>query len=231
MKGNFAVIGLGRFGSTVALSLANKGAEVLAIDSDEELVEGMRDDVAYAVTMDATDIKAMKAQNIDEMDAVIVAIGSDFESLILITVSLMELKVKRIIARAMNKTQRIILEKLGVSEIVSPEVEVGVSLAEKLLNPGMLTFMQLPDHYEIVEVEAPVNTVGKRLDDLDLRRRYNINLITIKRCELKTDKNGNSTKEYHIIGVPQSETLIEERDTLLLMGIDRDISKFIELNM
>jgi trk system potassium uptake protein TrkA len=143
----------------------------------------------------------------------------------------MELKVKRIIARAMNKTQRIILEKLGVSEIVSPEVEVGVSLAEKLLNPGMLTFMQLPDHYEIVEVVAPINTVGKRLDDLDLRRRYNINLITIKRCELNTDKNGNSTKEYHIIGVPQSETLIEERDTLLLMGIDRDISKFIELNI
>lgn len=230
MKGSFAVIGLGRFGSTVAITLANKGAEVLAIDSDEELVEGMRDDVAYAVAMDATDIKAMRAQNIHEMDAVIVAIGSDFESLILITVSLMELKVKRIIARAMNKTQRIILEKLGVSEIVSPEVEVGISLAEKLLNPGMLTFMQLPDQYEIVEIQAPANIVGKRLDDLDLRRRYKINLITIKRLQPLTDKRGNETIDYHIIGVPQSETVVEEKDTLLLMGIDRDISKFIEVN-
>jgi trk system potassium uptake protein TrkA len=229
MKGSFAIIGLGRFGSTVATTLANKGAEVLAIDSDEELVENMRDDVAYAVTMDATDIKALKAQNIHDMDAVIVAIGSDFESLILITVSLMELNVKRIIARAMNKTQKVILKKLGVKEIVSPEVEVGISVAEKLLNPGILTFMQLPDHYEIAEIEAPANTVGKRLDDLDLRRRYNINLITIKRQEIKKEDD-NETVEHHIIGVPQSDTFIEEKDTLLLMGIDRDISKFIEVN-
>jgi trk system potassium uptake protein len=230
MKGSFAVIGLGRFGSAVAITLANKGAEVLAIDSDEELVESMRDDVAYAVAMDATDIKALRAQNIQDMDAVIVAIGTDFESLILVTVSLMELKVKRIVARAMNKTQRVILEKLGIHEIVSPEVEVGISLAEKLLNPGMLTFMQLPDQYEIVEIEAPANIVGKRLDDLDLRRRYKINLITIKRLQVITAKSGNESLEYHIIGVPQSDTIIEAKDTLLLMGIDRDISKFIEVN-
>ncbi len=229
MKGRFAVIGLGRFGSTVAITLANKGAEVLAIDSDEELVENMRDDVAYAVTMDATDIKSLRSQNIDEMDAVIVAIGSDFESLILVTVSLMELGVERILARAMNQTQRVILQKLGIKEIVSPEVEVGISIAEKLLNPGMLTYMQLPDHYEIAEVEAPHNIVGRSLDDLDLRKRYNINLITIKRQE-KIEQNGEQLKEYHIIGVPQSDTLIEEGDTLLLMGIDRDIYKFIEVN-
>jgi trk system potassium uptake protein TrkA len=229
MKGSFAVIGLGRFGSTVALTLANKGAEVLAIDIDEELVESMRDDVAYAVAMDATDIKSLKAQNIQDMDAVIVGIGSDFESLILVTVSLMELKVKRIIARAMNKTQRIILQKLGISEIVSPEVEVGISLAEKLLNPGILTYMQLPDHYEIAEVEAPANIIGRRLDDLDLRRRYNINLITIKRQEV-IKKGDKEIIEHHIIGVPQNDTVIEMNDTLLLMGIDRDISKFIEVN-
>jgi trk system potassium uptake protein TrkA len=229
MKGSFAVIGLGRVGSTVALTLANKGAEVLAIDIDEELVESMRDDVAYAVAMDATDIKSLKAQNIQDMDAVIVGIGSDFESLILVTVSLMELKVKRIIARAMNKTQRIILQKLGISEIVSPEVEVGISLAEKLLNPGILTYMQLPDHYEIAEVEAPANVIGRRLDDLDLRRRYNINLITIKRQEV-IKKGDKEIIEHHIIGVPQNDTVIEMNDTLLLMGIDRDISKFIEVN-
>jgi trk system potassium uptake protein TrkA len=189
----------------------------------------MRDDVAYAVAMDATDIKSLKAQNIQDMDAVIVGIGSDFESLILVTVSLMELKVKRIIARAMNKTQRIILQKLGISEIVSPEVEVGISLAEKLLNPGILTYMQLPDHYEIAEVEAPANIIGRRLDDLDLRRRYNINLITIKRQEV-IKKGDKEIIEHHIIGVPQNDTVIEMNDTLLLMGIDRDISKFIEVN-
>jgi trk system potassium uptake protein TrkA len=107
---------------------------------------------------------------------------------------------------------------------------VGISVAEKLLNPGMLTFMQLPDQYEIVEIQAPANIVGKRLDDLDLRRRYKINLITIKRLQPVTDKKGNKILDYHIIGVPQSETIVQEKDTLLLMGIDRDITKFIETN-
>ena len=229
MKNNFAVIGLGRFGRSVALSLANKGAEVLAIDSNEDFVDDVRDDVAYAVSMDATDIKALEAQNVQDMDAVIVAIGSNFESLLLITVHLMELKVKRIIARAMTRTQRTILEKIGVEEIVAPEVEVGISLAEKLLNPGILTFMQLPDHYEIVEVKTPRNCKDRSLKEIDLRKKYNLNLITIKRKE-KVAKNGKERVESHIIGVPDPETELLETDTLLVIGKDKDINRFIDVN-
>lgn len=230
MKKKFAVIGMGRFGSTLATTLANKGAEVLAIDIDEEIITAMRDDVAYAVAMDATDIKAMNAQNIQDMDAVIVAIGNDFESLILVTVSLMELKVKRIISRAMNLTQRTILEKLGVNEIVSPEIEIGITWAEKLLNPGMLTFMQLPDHYEIVEISAPANTIGKKVEHLELNKRYQINLITIKRQVAGKNKKGEEITEYHTIGIPHADTIIEPEDTLLLMGIDKEIKRFAEVN-
>lgn len=229
MKNNFAVIGLGRFGRSVALNLANKGAEVLAIDNNEEFVDEMRDDVAYAVTMDATDIKALEAQNVQEMDAVIVAIGSNFESLLLITVHLMELKVKRIIARAMTRTQRTILEKIGVKEIVAPEVEVGMTLAEKLLNPGILTFMQLPDSYEIVEVKTPPNCKDRTLNDIDLRKKYNLNLITIKRKEVRV-KNGEEKEETHIIGVPEADTQLLETDTLLVMGKEKDINRFIDVN-
>jgi len=229
MKNNFAVIGLGRFGRSVALNLANKGAEVLAIDNNEEFVDELRDDVAYAVTMDATDIKALEAQNVQDMDAVIVAIGSNFESLLLITVHLMELKVKRIIARAMTRTQRTILEKIGVEEIVAPEVEVGMTLAEKLLNPGILTFMQLPDTYEIVEVITPPNCKNRSLTEIDLRKKYNLNLITVKRREKKV-KNGKEHVETHIIGVPEAEMQLLETDTLLVMGKEKDINRFIDVN-
>lgn len=221
----FAVIGLGRFGTAVAKTLSEKGAEVLAIDVNADFVDALRDDAAFPVQMDATDIKALKAQSIQDVDAAIVAIGTDFENELLITANLLELNVKRIIARAMNPTQKMILEKIGIKEIISPEVEVGVTLAEKLLNPGIITFLQLPDDYEIVEVEAPVNSIGRTLQELDLRKKYQINLITIKRTEIKEGE-----EECHVIGVPDPDTEILETDTLLLIGINKDINRFIEIN-
>lgn len=224
----FAVIGLGRFGTAVARTLSDKGAEVVAIDVNEEFVDVLRDEVAFPVTMDATDIKALQAQSIQDIDVAIVAIGTNFESELLITANLLELGVKKIIARAMNPTQKMILEKIGITEIVSPEVEVGVTLAEKLLNPGIITFLELPDDYEIVEVEAPVNSVGRSLRDLDLRKKYQINLITIKRKEINADLE--QTEVCHVIGVPGPETEILETDTLLLLGIKKDINRFLEVN-
>jgi trk system potassium uptake protein len=128
MINKFAVIGLGRFGNSIARTLASRGAEVLAIDLDEDKVENLKDEVAYAVTLDSSDIKALKSQNIKEMDAVVIAIGENFEGSLLTTVLLLELGIKRLIVRAANKEQRMILEKLGVKEILSPEDEVGKQL-------------------------------------------------------------------------------------------------------
>ncbi len=226
MTYKFAVIGLGRFGMVVATTLANKGAEVLAVDTNEEKINSLRDEVAYAVKLDARDLKALKAQNIQDMDAVVVAIGRDFESLLLCTVHLLDMKVKRIIARAMNPTQRMILEKMGIEEIISPEVEVGISVAEQLLNPGILTFLPLPDDYEIVEINTPQNVTKRTISDINLRKRYNLNLITIKRLE---QRNGKKS-EHHVIGVPDADTVLEKSDTLILMGKAKDIKRFIEIN-
>ena len=124
----FAVIGLGLFGRAIAKTLSERGAEVLAIDINEEKIQRIKDDVAYAVTFDATDIKALRAQNIENVDAVVVSICENFEALLLCTVHLLELKVKRIIARAQGHLQRMILEKLGVQEILSAETEVGIAV-------------------------------------------------------------------------------------------------------
>jgi len=226
MTDKFAVIGLGRFGSSVAATLAEKGAEVLGIDSNEEKVDHIRDDVAYAVTLDATDIRALKAQNVQDLDVVVVAIGKDFEALLLCTVHLLNLNVKRIIARAMNPTQRMILEKMGVHEIISPEVEVGVSLAERILNPGIVNFVHLPDNYEIVEINAPANVVNRAIEELELRKRYKLNLITIKRKQLK---KGNQPEE-HIVEFPDPSTIVESTDNLIVLGQINDINRFIEVN-
>jgi len=220
----FAVIGLGQFGTAIAKNLALRGAEVLAIDNSLEKVESIKDEVSYAVALDATDKKALLSQNIQDMDAVVVAIGENFQGLLLCTFLLMELKVKRIITRAMGSDQRRILEKMGVTEILSPEDEVGGNVAEMLINPDVVMCIQLPDDYEIVEVKAPTEVCGRSLKDIGLREKYSLNLVTILR------KNKETDKEYHIIGVPNSATIVEKSDIIALFGLTKNIERFLEIN-
>ena len=225
----FAVIGLGQFGNAIARQLSQRGAEVIAVDINEEAIEDIKDDVAYAVALDATDIKALKAQNIQDMDAVVVSIGDDFEALVLCTVLLKELNVERVIARANGKQQRMILEKLGLKEILSPENEVGTAVAERLLNPNIVSTLMLPDDYEIVEIKTPPAIANRTIEDVGLRNKYNLNLITIKR-EFEVSEKGQATREEHIIGVPGSETILYETDTIIVFGQAKDINRFIDIN-
>ena len=221
-QGKFAVIGLGQFGSAIAKKLSSMNSEVLAIDSNEDTVEAFKDEVSYAVTLDATDAKALQSQNIEEMDAVVVAIGENFQDLLLTTFTLQELEVKRIIARAQGPTQRRILEKMGIKEILSPEDEVGNNVAENLVNPHVLMSMQLPDDHQIIEVKAPKSTFNRTLADIGLRQKYHINLVTLLRP--------NQKEESHIVGVPTAETTLEENDTIVLFGKSEDLKRFIEIN-
>ena len=221
MADKFAVIGLGQFGSAIAKKLAEKGAEILAIDTDPEKVESIRDYVTYGVTLDATSRPALESQNIADMDAVVVSIGQNFECTMLTVVQLQSLGVKRLMARAQGETQRRILTKLGVEEILSPEEEVGKNVADRLITPGMLMAVQLPDNYEIVEVEAPKNTVGRSLEDIGLAKKYKLSLVTLLR---KT--NG----DHHIMGVPDQETVVEPNDLMVVFGTTKDVERFIHIN-
>lgn len=226
----FAVIGLGQFGNVIAKKLSERGAEVIAIDNSESNIEDISDDVALAICMDATDKKALMAQNIQDVDAVIICIGEDFEALLLSTVYCQELKVKRIISRANDAQQRRILEKMGVDEILSPEDEVGKVVAERLMNPSVVSVLQLPDDYEIAEVKAPKGVLNRSLQDIDLRGKYKLNLVTIKReYEVKSEE-GENIFDQHIIGVPTPETIIYETDTIVVFGTTKDIERFIDIN-
>jgi trk system potassium uptake protein TrkA len=229
MTNRFAVIGLGQFGESIARTLSDSGAEVLAIDIDLDKVEAIKDDVAYAVALDSTDVKALKAQNIQDMDAIVVAIGENFEGLLLTTVLLLELEVERIIARAANAQQRMILEKMGIEEILSPEETVGKTVAEMLLHPNMKSFLPLPDDYEIVEINTPNRVVDQTISEIGLREKYNLNLITVKRLyDEKVD--GQLQQVEHIIGVPRADTFLKETDIMILLGKSKDVNKFIEVN-
>lgn len=225
----FAVVGVGRYGATIARRLAERGAQVFAFDPDEEKIENIKDDVAFAVTLDATDIRALKSQNVGDLDAAVVAIGENFEATILTCVHLMDLGVKRIIARASGEHQRLILEKVGVVEILTPEDEVAFVVREKLINPSIVSFLQLPDDFEIAEIIAPKGIVGRSVDSIQMRNRYELTLITIKR-EYKVQKSGDEYIEQHVIGVPKGDTEIMDRDTLVVFGTSKSVQRFIDIN-
>ena len=225
----YAVIGMGYFGSAIARILSERGAEVMAIDADPDRIEGIKDDVAYAVALDASDKKALEAQGVPDMDAVVVAIGENFEGLLLCTLNLQELGARRIIARASAPSQAQILRKMGVEEILQPEMEVGRSIAESLLNPSVLMCLNLPDDYEIVEIMPPKNIANRTLADIGLRSKYKLNLVTVLR-ESTMSENGIEHKEKHILGVPTSDTVVHENDTIVIFGSTKNIERFIKIN-
>jgi trk system potassium uptake protein TrkA len=225
----FAVIGMGHFGRAIALSLSRKGADVMAIDTNQERIEQISDEVSYAVTLDATDKKALLSQDIRNFDVVIVAIGEDFVHRLLCVAVLMDLNVKRIICRAMGHNQRIILEKMGITEIISPEDEVGTAVARRLMTPNMISYLELSDDYCVMEIVAPKKICDLPLGRIDLRDKYKLSLITIRR-EYVENRKGQETIAKHVLGVPDTKTIIQAKDTLILFGRNRDIEKFVEIN-
>ncbi len=221
-----AVIGVGKYGSATARKLASRGAEVYCFDPNLEKIENIKEDVALAVALDATDKKALQSQNIHNVDAAIVAIGDNFEAVVLATVNLLELKVPGVISRASGENQKKILKKLGVQDILTPEEEVASVVTERLLNPSILSFLELPDNYEIAEVKAPGKVMGRTIGDINFRNRYKLTLVTVKRaCD-----GANGDMEVHTLGVPTSSAKIGPHDTLVVFGTAKDVARFLEVN-
>jgi trk system potassium uptake protein TrkA len=217
----YAVIGIGRFGSAIARKLTTKGAEVIAIDNDKDRINEIKDDVTFAVRLDSTNKEALQSQNIEEVDAVVVSIGEDFQTLLLTSYNLLELKVKRVIVRAHGEIQKKILSKIGINEILSPEDAVSENITESLLNPKIQFSIELPDDYRIMELNAPNGLIKRLLKDINLVGKYELSLVTLLR------KRGDT---HHILGVVSGETEIEEQDMLVVFGKEKNIEKFIQIN-
>lgn len=227
MKKKIAIIGIGIFGYSIASTLSREGAEVVAIDLDEDKIDDIKDIVSLAVIMDATDQGALKAQGLEDCDTVVVAINDKFDQVVLITALLKQMGVKKIIARAANPLHRRILSLIGADELISPAEESGVRLGKMLLLEGSHNIIDLGEGYTIIEAESPIACQGKTVQELRFRENFKINLITI----LKTYKSKNDSRlDYKSQGVPTAQTRITTGDVLVLYGLEDDIEKFLESN-
>jgi trk system potassium uptake protein TrkA len=177
----FAIIGLGNFGYYLATHLYEKGHDVLAIDKDQNLVQKIKDHVTQAVVADATDSKIMDSLSIHEMDAVVVCIGTDLGASIHTTLILKDVGARRVYAKAITEPHGRILQKVGAQEILFPEKDLAISLAERLHNPSLLDYLPFLEGYSIIELKPKESFVGKELKELDLINKYGVQVIAIKK--------------------------------------------------
>lgn len=220
----YAVIGLGRFGKKLAIALSMSGAEVIAIDRDRSIIEEIRDQVSLAVKLDSTDDEALRAQGVDKVDAAIVGMGQGgrtFESAIMTVVSLKAMGVKQIYARAQSITSGEVFLAVGATDIVYPEIETAQRWAYKLIAPHISEKIDFAPGYSLARVKAPKSFEGKTVMELQLRQKYKVNLVAIKRGKEEVKK---ADKES-IINVPMPSTVINAGDMLMVAGSDKDLAQ------
>jgi trk system potassium uptake protein TrkA len=226
--GQFVVIGLGRFGASVARTLEERGFEVLAIDSSEEKVEEIADSVTHAVQLDATDEKALRSVGVADMDAGVVAVG-EISASILITLLLKELGVKTVTSKALDPLHAKVLRRVGADKVVFPERDMGVRVAESLASPGIFDYIEVSPTHSIIELLAPASFSDRTLRELSLRERYGVNVIAIRRKNPKISEEGESQIEEQFILGPKADDQIIIGDLLVLLGTDEDIEKIRRL--
>lgn len=215
----FAVIGLGRFGSAVATTLAELGHEVLGIDADEDAVRALAERGIHTMELDATDERALRASGIHAVDVAIISIGEHIEASLVIVMIVKELGVPTIISKANTPLHGRILEKLGVTRVIFPEREMAVRVAHSLVMPNLLDYIELSPEFSIVEMPAPEEWVGRTLKDLQLRNRYGLTLIATRR------KTGTSDGEITNIS-PTADDEIAAGDVLALLGSNDRFAQF-----
>jgi trk system potassium uptake protein TrkA len=211
-KKQYVVIGLGRFGSSVAKTLYALGNDVLAIDSDETLIQDISDSVTHAVQLDATDESALRSLGIRNFDVAVVTIGEHIQSSVMVTLLVKELGVKYIIAKAHNELHAKVLYKIGADRVVLPEKDMGVRVAHNLVSTSILDYIELSPDYSIVEIVSSKEWHGKNLRELNMRAKYGINVMAIKR-------------ESEVNIAPGATDIIEAGDIIVAIGGAQELSK------
>ncbi|WP_317968437.1 TrkA family potassium uptake protein [Paenibacillus sp. CCS19] len=210
-KKQYAVIGMGRFGSSVAATLSNLGFDVLAIDSSEQRIQEASHFVTHAVSADSTDEEALRALGIRNFDVVVVAIGQDIQASILTTLILKDLGVPRLIVKAQTELHGKVLSKIGADKVVYPERDMGMRVAHHLISPNIVDFIELSEDYSILELHAPSQMVGRNLKQLDIRPKFRCNVMAIK-------SNGQMNIS------PLAEDVIHSEDVLVIVGKNDDLA-------
>jgi trk system potassium uptake protein TrkA len=210
---SFVVIGLGRFGTSVALELASLGNEVVVIDRIEERINAIADDVTHALVADIRDENVLRRAGVAECDCAIVAFASNLQENILVTLLLKELGVPHVVAKASNAMHVRVLQKVGADQIVFPESDMGVRMARSLSSDAVLDYVDLDEEYKIAEIKCPVGWQNRPLRDLDLRAKHNINVLLIK--------SGGTGKRV----IPDANTVLRPGDAVVVLGGEKAIEE------
>lgn len=218
MKKEYAVIGLGRFGGSICKALSEEGLEVMAMDMNEDRVNEYAKIASHAVIGDSTDESVLKNLGIRNFDHVIVAIGENIQASILTTIMLKELGVKIVTVKAQNDYHEKVLNKIGADRIVHPERDMGRRIAHKIISNNVLDYLELSDEYSLIEIVANSRLAGHSLLDLDIRARYGINIVAIKRGK-------------EVIVSPLADEMIQKEDILIVIGAVADIGRFEKREM
>ncbi|GGJ33027.1 potassium channel family protein [Paenibacillus hunanensis] len=213
----YAIIGIGRFGSSIARTLSEMGFDVLAIDSDEHRVQEVSHIVTQAVVADSTDEEALRAIGLRNFDVVVVAIGEDIQSSILTTLILKEMEIPTVLVKAQNDLHAKVVQRIGADKVIFPERDMGVRVAHHLTSPNVLDYIELSDDYSIVEMKASDSMIGRNLIELNIRARYRCNVMAIKR-------------DNHMNIAPAPEEQLQANDIVVIVGQKHDLIK-LEMDM
>jgi len=224
----FAVIGLGKFGMNVATTLFDRGAEVIAIDNDKTAIDEITGRVSVAIRLNSTDEKALKMNRIQDVDAVILAIGNNIEVSVLTTVLLKKIGVSNIHAKVDSKVHARILELLGVHNIIFPEEQIGKQLANSLISSSVMEYVDLSSGHSVVELLVPDEWIGKTLQQLALPTEKSVNIIAIKYTVQSVTEEGENVISNEINDMPGANDVINDDDVLVLIGPKSKIDELIE---
>jgi trk system potassium uptake protein TrkA len=208
------VIGMGIFGLNIVRELYAGGFEVIAVDKNKDAVQIVRDCSTKAIVADGTDKEIMELIGIQEDDVVIISFGEDLAASTLITLHLKQMKVKTIIVKAPNEEHKLILEKVGATDVVIPEKEIAAKIVKSLVSPNVLDYLPLSEDYMIFEMAPPTSFLGKTIADLQLRNKYHIEVIAVR--DVLSDR-------VHM--VPQASFVIKDGEVLVVIGKEKDIRK------
>jgi trk system potassium uptake protein TrkA len=212
-RSQYAVIGLGRFGSSLARELVKLGYEVLGIDKDEEAVNEMSEILTHVVVADSTDEEVLRSLGVRNFDCAIVAIGDDIQSSILTSILLQDIGVKKVVAKALSELHGKVLNKIGVNRVIYPERDMGIRVAHQLVSPNLLDYIELSKDYTIVELSVPGRLSGWTLKDLDPRAKYGCSVVAIN-------------KKKGVIIAPTATDTLEEHDVMVIIGTNAQIDSF-----
>ncbi|MDO4556027.1 MAG: TrkA family potassium uptake protein [Lachnospiraceae bacterium] len=216
MTEGYAILGLGRFGKTVALTLAEAGFQVMAVDIRDEKIQEVASEVTYAVRGDVTEPEMVRSLGLGNMDGVVIAIAHNLEASVMATLLAKESGASYILAKGDNEIHKTILEKMGADKVVIPEQEMGVSAARNMVLGRFMDLIELSDDVSLIEMTMPLSWVGKNLIDLDLREQYGVNVVAIKSGSI-TDVTPSPSKP------------MQEDQIIILSGRNEDLQRLSKI--